>query len=156
MDENQSDLTLPDISEAEHLASNDENDHENGDQVIHCVYTANIKRNRRRERIVALCLHCLSKCRVCVCVLRNSEWNISLVDVRWPRIAMALAEQIFNVVANSAGWQFSCHNAHQLHSSSCSSAATEYFQNSLFQKRWNQHLFLAHSPFYIHHTTHHR
>lgn len=33
MDENQSDLTLPDISEAEHLATNDENDHENGDQV---------------------------------------------------------------------------------------------------------------------------
>lgn len=42
MDENQSDLTLPDISEAEHLASNDENDHENGvDQVnsriLHCT-----------------------------------------------------------------------------------------------------------------------
>ena len=35
MDENQSDdLTLPDITEAEHLGANDvENDHENGDQV---------------------------------------------------------------------------------------------------------------------------
>lgn len=34
MDENQSDLTLPDITEAEHLGTNDvENDHENGDQV---------------------------------------------------------------------------------------------------------------------------
>lgn len=34
MDENQSDLILPDITEAEHLGTNDvENDHENGDQV---------------------------------------------------------------------------------------------------------------------------
>lgn len=34
MDENQSDLALPDITEAEHLGTNDvENDHENGDQV---------------------------------------------------------------------------------------------------------------------------
>lgn len=34
MDENQSDLVLPDISEAEQLERNDvENDHENGDQV---------------------------------------------------------------------------------------------------------------------------
>lgn len=34
MDENQSDLALPDITEAEHLGRNDvENDHENGDQV---------------------------------------------------------------------------------------------------------------------------
>lgn len=33
MDENQSELAIPDISEAEHLGSNEENDHENGDQV---------------------------------------------------------------------------------------------------------------------------
>lgn len=34
MDENQSDIALPDITEAEHLGANDvENSHENGDQV---------------------------------------------------------------------------------------------------------------------------
>lgn len=33
MDENQSELAIPDITEAEHLGSNEENDHENGDQV---------------------------------------------------------------------------------------------------------------------------
>lgn len=33
MEENQSDLALPDITEAEQLASNEEVKHENGDQV---------------------------------------------------------------------------------------------------------------------------
>lgn len=38
MEENQSDLTLPDITEAEHLTANEvDQEHENGEQVIQLV-----------------------------------------------------------------------------------------------------------------------
>lgn len=45
MDENQSELAIPDITEAEHLGSNEENDHENGDQVNEFIFTICAKIN---------------------------------------------------------------------------------------------------------------